>query len=183
MFRSFIGCRIDRSAALVALHARLSRLGRNFPPVPPESWHLTLKFLGEIHDDVLPRVAQAMMQQAARRAPCMIDLHGLGAFPHAARPAVIWVGVRNAAGLRELAADLETALAELGFPKENRPLELHLTMLRVKSRPPPELFELLTEHAGTRFGMQRIDSVTLFESKLSKTGARYHPLATARLAG
>jgi 2'-5' RNA ligase len=151
--------------------------------VPPENWHLTLKFLGPTEEALLPQIASLLRPCAARRPPCLVELRGMGAFPHAGRPSVIWVGISGAEILVELAAELDAALAELGFAPERRPFAPHLTLLRVKSRPPEALFDLLRRHTQTHFGAQRIEEVALFESLPVKWGARYHPLAKAHLEG
>ena len=96
---------------------------------------------------------------------------------------MIWVGFSDSQVLAEIAADLERELAALGFAPEGRLFQPHLTMLRLRSRPPEALLEMLKEQAGADFGSASIESVELFRSDLRKEGSRYTVLASAALKG
>ena len=120
------------------------------------------------------------MERAARsRESCELSIATLGAFPHVDRPSVVWAGLDGAETLATLAADLEAGLQPHGFPRENRPFVPHLTLARVKARPPESLRELLTRHAKTQFGRTNIDQVEFIRSELGPEGSRYTVLAAA----
>jgi RNA 2',3'-cyclic 3'-phosphodiesterase len=102
-------------------------------------------------------------------------------FPHAERPNVVWAGLRGADTLASLAAELEAGLEPHGFPRENRPFVPHLTLARVKARPPESLRELLSRHAKTAFGQAKIDHVEFIRSEPGPEGSRYTVLAAAPL--
>jgi 2'-5' RNA ligase len=107
---------------------------------------------------------------------------GLGAFPNLRRPSVVWVGLDQAELLGRLAADLDRALAPLGYALESRAFQPHLTLLRIKTRPPEQLFSLLSDESRTEFGLVPIDEVEYLQSELGPRGARYTKLATFKLA-
>lgn len=182
MLRTFIAACIAETEGLRALHARLALLGQPLRPVPTAQLHVTLKFLGETSKAQVPEIVSLMRRAAARCAADTWRLHGLGAFPHADRPSVVWVGLPDALPLANLAAQLEHDLAPLGFRPEKRELRPHVTVLRVKSRPPPELREMLDRLATADFGEAKIDAIELFESVLGPGGATHTPLARATLA-
>ena len=84
-----------------------------------------------------------------------------------------------------LAAALEKALAKLGFPKEARRFEPHLTIGRVRGGGPAlaELGRLLRQHAAFEAGRFHVAEVVVFASHLSPKGPTYAPLARAPLGG
>lgn len=113
----------------------------------PADYHITLKFLGDVPEERQPELIAAALPVAAQAAPVDVRLHGIGVFPDAQRPQVLWVGVEVTAGLRELAGQLETALAALGFRREMRPYIPHITIARIRAPRPltPEDWPKLNE--------------------------------------
>jgi 2'-5' RNA ligase len=97
---------------------------------------------------------------------------------------VLWAGIGAGAGaLGALAATVETALAAIGFPREERAFSPHITLGRVRDpRRLPALAEALAAGAAARFGQVKVDEVALMRSDLSPRGARYTPLAGCRLS-
>ena len=102
--------------------------------VQPENMHLTLKFLGDVPETETPDVCRCVANAAAQIEPFEIVFRGAGAFPSASHPRSLWIGVENGAEyLLELQAAIEEALhKELGFAKEHRRFQPHLTVGRVK---------------------------------------------------
>lgn len=183
MIRAFIAARVAETPGLRALSARLTRLGGSFRPVPTSALHLTLKFLGDVSKSQAPEIAAIVRRVASQHAGGTWPLSGLGAFPHVDRPGVVWVGLPAATPLIALAAQLEQELEPLGFRREERAWRPHVTVLRVKSRPPAELRALLSELADADFGEARIDAIELFQSELVAAGAKHTSLARAPLVG
>jgi 2'-5' RNA ligase len=181
MIRAFIAARIPSNAALRKLHAQLSQLGEPFRPVAVDKLHVTLKFLGDTEEGQVAAIGEIVKRSASQQPAEEVRLSGLGAFPHARRPSVIWVGMQNANSLTAIAAALDDELADLGFAPEQRPFQPHLTVMRVKARPPEMLFSMLTTNANTEYGTARIESIELFQSELARGGSRYTTLATASL--
>lgn len=101
--------------------------------VRPEQIHLTLRFLGDTPVAQLPAIGAAMDAVAAGASPMALRLSGVGCFPNARRPRVIWVGLSgDEARLAALKAALDERLAALGFPPDDKPFRAHLTLGRVK---------------------------------------------------
>ena len=180
--RTFIAVRIAHTPGLRRVHSRLSELGDRFRPVSLDNLHLTLKFLGETSPSQLSEIDSIARQVAENRVAMPVQLWGLGAFPHERRPSVVWVGFHQAEPLCHMATELETKLVPCGFSAEGREFQPHLTLLRVKSRPPEALFTLLADEAQTDFGMVEIAHLELIESELARNGSRYTTLARFALA-
>jgi 2'-5' RNA ligase len=181
--RTFFAARVARTPVLRRLHAELSRLGERFQPVALGSLHLTLKFLGETREAQLADICSVAKRVTEQQPSVHGKLTGVGAFPHERRPAVIWVGMEEAQGLSKIAGELDRELSTLGFAPEGRAFQPHITLLRVKSRPPEALATLLAAAARTDFGACLIDKIELIQSEPTRTGSRYTTLATFPLAG
>jgi 2'-5' RNA ligase len=147
--------------------------------VPVENIHLTFKFLGEVSPVVVATVERALAPLLGAEPPLVFDLAGVGAFPSAARPRVLWVGVREpeTPRLPSLFARIEDAFAGLGFPREERPFKPHLTLARAKPEGrPADLSETLERFAGIELGRTVARELWLYRSELRPQGARYTAL-------
>src|SRR4051794_28100006 len=100
--------------------------------VPAANLHLTLKFIGSVEEDLIEGITGACKRVAARYAPIEAKAAGLGAFPSLHKPNVLWVGVQAPQSLSALQRDVEAAMVDLGFDKEERAYHPHVTVGRVK---------------------------------------------------
>jgi len=150
----------------------------------PEHFHVTLKFLGEVRRERVPAVAEAIAGVAASTKSFSTDIAGFGAFPTIRRPRVIWLGVAANPELRCLKQDLEWALGDVGFDAETRAFHPHVTLGRANDRNGAGAFRGLDETmAVMEFkGGVKVHTVDLMRSQMSKDGATYTVLSSARLA-
>lgn len=151
--------------------------------VSPGNFHLTLKFLGETPDGRVGDIKTELDLIAASRAAFELELRGMGCFPDQGVPRVVWVGVdagRDA--LVEVARDLESAMEELGFPREQREFAAHLTIGRVRGpRGAERLRRCLEVEKETGFGRCVVNEVRLYRSTLAPGGSIYEVLHAAKL--
>jgi len=162
---------------------RLKPLGSMIRWVRPEGLHLTLKFLGEIPQEQLAAVYQAVERGVVGIAPFAFVLTELGAFPNLRRPRVLWLGVlRGQESLKKLQEQVEAQLAECGFPKEKRQFSPHLTLGRVKSL--HGIQPLLERISSLSFQSDEIPvtAVKVMRSQLKPSGAEYSELKVIDLA-
>ncbi|MFQ5723639.1 MAG: RNA 2',3'-cyclic phosphodiesterase [Terriglobia bacterium] len=159
--------------ALQELVRQLQRAAADVRWVRPEGMHLTLKFIGEVPEEKLPLIQEAL-GEVASPAPAELDFRSLGYFPNERRPRVLWVGVQASNNLAPLAAQIEAALEPLGIPRERRAYAPHLTLGRFKS---PKRLARLQEEVGRlrekEFGRVRVEEFALYQSRLSPGGAQY----------
>ena len=150
--------------------------------VRPDSFHMTLKFLGAVDTNRLSALTETLTSAAAACEPFQLGIRGLGAFASPARPRVLWAGIEaGAAQTAALASRVDEALATLGFTREARALSPHVTLGRVRQpHAQPRLAEALA--APRDFGRVDVTRVSLMRSNLSSRGARYTELAAAPLA-
>ena len=140
--------------------------------------HLTVRFLGPTDEDRIAGVAAAVERTARAIEPFDVVIANGGAFPSVARPRALWLGVADGATeLAATAASLDDALAEVGWPREERPYRAHLTLARSDGvRAGPAVARRLIEAAAAVREPFRAESLVLFESISGGGPARYVPL-------
>ncbi|HEV2350068.1 MAG TPA: RNA 2',3'-cyclic phosphodiesterase [Terriglobia bacterium] len=139
----------------------------------PEGIHLTLKFLGEITEAQIARVTSALLA-LERFEKFSLEIKGFGFFPGAAHPRVFWAGVEAPPDLIQLAGRVEDKMEELGFAREHRDYNPHLTLARFAApRPQPALRALMEKQQEVSLGRFEVRDYFLFESKLSPQGSKY----------
>ncbi|MBN1590445.1 MAG: RNA 2',3'-cyclic phosphodiesterase [Pirellulales bacterium] len=184
--RTFVAIELDpevrRSAA--ALIEGLRSVSSDVKWVAPENLHLTLKFLGDVALNETSRICDALARAASEVEPFEIEIAGAGAFPNVSRPKTIWLGSRgDDRPLVELHKHVEKRLQKLGFRKEARRFQAHLTLGRLR-RPGPgveSLGELLKASADFEAGKTSVSQIFLFSSRLTSDGPIYAPLGRANL--
>jgi 2'-5' RNA ligase len=150
-----------------------------------EKLHLTMKFLGEVDDAGAARLAAAADAVAERHRPFEMTLGGVGAFPNFRRARVVWMGVESEPRLELLHHDLEVACGDAGFEVEGRPFRPHITLARVRVPLPLERARPLAR-AARRVAFASAGAVralSLMESSLASSGARYRRVHAATLGG
>ena len=182
--RVFTAIEIDDAIRkrLTELQDALQPLSSDVKWVEPHNVHLTLAFIGDVPDAMVPSL-NALLDQAAAAAAAPFDcaLAGLGTFGRPNAPRVIWAGAPTVpAPLAAIHRTLTTGLHDLGLAIDTRPYAPHLTLGRVKSS--RGLTELLTELGrltDTPIGTLHVERLTLIQSILKPTGPIYAPLQHA----
>lgn len=149
--------------------------------VKPEHAHMTLAFLGHVDDAKVPGVVDTMGRDVDL-APFEMVLEGPGVFPPRGAPRVLWIGVTTgAAELIRLQRVLAERVAALHLPLEDRAFHPHLTLARWKESRPADRERALQAARSGVIARTRIESATLYESRLSPSGPAYTPLARVNL--
>ncbi len=171
---------------------------REFAPsarwVGPETFHLTLKFIGEKPPQDVERIKQALA--AIHLARTTVSFRGTGFFPNPRSARVFWVGIEADEHLPRLAGAVDEALEQLRIAREEHAYTPHLTLARGgnsrhprggSGRPqqnsgdrPSNVFARLQEKLANIpppvFGTMTATEFFLYESKLSPKGAQYTKL-------
>ncbi|MBI3557962.1 MAG: RNA 2',3'-cyclic phosphodiesterase [Deltaproteobacteria bacterium] len=142
--------------------------------VRPENLHLTVKFLGAVAAEKLPRVTQ-LVREAAKFLPLRVSAQGAGAFPDVQTGKVLWIGIHEHSGkLSALAAYLDEKFAVLGIARETREYSPHLTLGHAQAGQPAARY--VAAYSKSSFGISLVSELVLYESETLPAGPRYTPL-------
>jgi 2'-5' RNA ligase len=174
--RLFVAIEIP-DAAKAAMRDAFTPWRERFPHarwVPPESQHVTLKFLGSTWPRLVGWVPDRVAEVAARHDAFPMRMAGVGAFPSARKARVLWAGLDDRRGrMAELAHAIDAALAP-EFTPEHRAFRPHLTVAR--SDPAIVLPDAFEETALESEPFE-VDGLVLFRSHLQRPAPRYEPLS------
>ena len=166
------------SNELAAISARLRSVGDGLRWSPPESWHITLQFLGNAGEQQYEAVVARL--RALRVPPVPISLEGLSCFD---RAGVLYAGVRLAPELLSLQTSVTAATKLCGFIPEARSYQPHITLARSKGKEQRQsLIALQTRiRRQSRLTQFVATEFLLYESFLGPLGSRYEIRARFRL--
>ncbi len=169
-------------SALLNAQKNLEATGADVKCVENENIHITLRFLGEIPEEMTARVATVV--RTISFPSLVLSFEGVGVFPTSSRPSVVWAGIEgDVPALLNVFSELEKGLSSLGFDRERRPFQPHLTICRVKSgRNRSQLIDMVKSMEGEHFGQLRVDRIRLKKSVLTRAGPVYSTLAESRLS-
>ena len=169
--RLFVALDLPRS-----LRTRLSFLGGGLPGVrwvPPENYHVTLRFIGELPKWRAEEIDEALSN--LRVPGFTLQLAGVGAFSKAGRVTSLWVGAERTPALEHLQQKIETALHRAGIDRERRRFTPHVTLARLDGAPEAKVAAWVQSHNLFRSEPIAIEHFTLFRSRLGKEQAAYEP--------
>ena len=169
--------------AIASATAPMRRAASTVAWVSEERLHLTLKFLGEVDEDRVQPLADALRGVGRGHRRLSLRVGGLGAFPTLRQPRVIWMGVERESRLELLRHDIEAACDGLGYQVEGRAFRPHVTLGRARDGlAAEEARALATAARAISYGeMMDVHSIDLMASERVPDGPRYRVVAAAPL--
>jgi RNA 2',3'-cyclic 3'-phosphodiesterase len=191
--RLFVGIPLA-DAIVTELTTLVSRLKPNVESMRwtrPDSWHITLQFLGNTAPEKLNCLSECLAE--VRSEPVPIALGQPGFFD---RAGVFFVDVAVGAALSRLQQRVIAATARCGFVPEARPYHPHITLARTTGTKPPRQAEIarresrqgprergekttrLIKQSGAKHSFTGFIAreFLLYESHLGSDGSRYEIL-------
>jgi 2'-5' RNA ligase len=184
VFRAFISVDVDATPKLMEFSEKLRGSNAALKLVDLKIVHLTLKFLGDTEEALIEDIEKAMTLSVQGIEPFTIDMKSTGAFPNLNYMKVIWVGLENADPLVNIAKTLNNELSRFGFKREKKGFRPHITVARVKGpKNKHALADILKEYQDEFFGSQRVESIRLKKSVLSREGPTYSTVKEVKFPG
>lgn len=189
--RAFIAVDIDEVVRkeIDGIMTRLKK-GAQFTSANPawvsaDNIHITLKFLGEISDDMIPKIEKVLKKTAAETKPFDLEIRKIGVFPDMHRPKVVWIGIDHGKKLLfNLQENLEKKMVLNEFESEDRPFSPHITIARLKSlKGTAQFMDVVHSHVSCSAGTCLIKELILFKSVLKPGGPEYTPLIKVPFGG
>ena len=184
MLRLFIALPLEAEVerALGRVVEDLRHQGGRISWVAPENIHLTIKFLGETEESMLPDIKNQLDSFVKSYRPVLSSVAHLGAFPNLQRPRVIWAGIEQEhETLVQMADEMDLRMNKLGWEPEGKKFRAHFTLGRVRA---PKGLDALTDYIR-QYQFTAVpftfDRVVLFKSTLTPQGAIYNRLHEAML--
>jgi 2'-5' RNA ligase len=142
--------------------------------VDPGNFHLTLRFIGEIGEDVAADIDEALSRLQAHHFTLQIAETGVFG---GEKPRSLWAGVERSTELAGLRDKVEQALIRVGLPPEPRKFAPHVTLARLRDPPLDKLRDFLVAHAQFRADPLRVEGFSLIASFQTKSGSVYEDQA------
>jgi RNA 2',3'-cyclic 3'-phosphodiesterase len=166
--------------------AACAQAAPEFRWTPTENLHLTIRFVGSVDRSVIEAVAVALGGRTL--AAFELELDGIGTFGRGRAVRVVWLGVRSGAdAASSLAARVEEECSRAGLPgalnmahpgrrasAQERPFRAHVTLARARPREGAHLPEI---PALPQLRPWHTDSLVLYSSRLTRTGAIYETIS------
>ncbi|HYE51785.1 MAG TPA: RNA 2',3'-cyclic phosphodiesterase [Azospirillaceae bacterium] len=179
MIRLFVGLPLPET-----VRDRLKSLGGGIQGarwVPPENFHVTLRFVGEVDEGTAQDIDEALDLVVAQ--PFALTLDGLGTFGKGHMARTLWAGVEASEPLRHLRDKVESAVVRAGLPAEERKFSPHVTLARLGETPAQKLARFIEDRGLFREGPFQVDRFVLYESVLGRGGPTYHEQRSYPLGG
>ena len=177
MPRLFTGLEIPK-----ALGESLSLLRGGLPGarwVDPENYHVTLRFIGDVDDDIAQEIAWLLGK--VRRKDFELELDGLQSFG-GRKPRALIATVAPSQSVMELQAEHERLMRRVGLDPEGRKYTPHVTLARLRETSSFEVADYLSVRAAFRSPPFSVSRFVLFSSRASVGGGPYVAEAVYPLA-
>lgn len=149
----------------------------------PEELHITLAFMGELKTMEVVTACRSATKIAAKTESFILGISGLGFFPSAKRPRILWAGIER--GERETRAfqkELSDLLiSERLYRTDDKPFHPHITLGRLNESIDLDAEGLLDDFRHHKSPVGRIETCLVMES-IPGTDPRYATMATCPLA-
>ncbi len=173
MIRLFVALKIPFEVKETLLNTckDLSGNPEKFRWETPGKIHLTLKFIGEVDEDLLDPIKEELdFVENYHSFNCSVTKFDF--FFRFKEPKILWAGLKTDGSIYELVNELNSKLEKFSIPVEKRKFKPHLTMLRIKKHPGEKFIQDFRNYRFDDFTFTS-NEVALIQSQLLPTGAKY----------
>src|ERR1700722_445930 len=170
---------------IAGMRRDLPSIGSQLRWVPPQNFHVTLKFIGSVPPEKLPPIIEAL-RRVSLLDQVQLRIRGVGWLVNAKTGVMLFATVEDSKPLAALATAIDQQLSLLGFTPEDRTFMPHLTLVRASRDLPASsqtaLHDLADQHRQYDFGSVTPEEFHLMESTTLPTGAIYSKVESFPLA-
>jgi RNA 2',3'-cyclic 3'-phosphodiesterase len=145
----------------------------------PDKLHLTLKFIGEVEDNLVEKIQNEISFINEYKAfNCTFSKFGF--FYSGKEPKILWLGLYINEEIFNLVIRLNEELVKFGMEKEKKKFKPHLTLIRVRKKLDKNFINSCEncKLPDTEF---LADSISLIKSELQSSGSRYTEIKNYKL--
>jgi len=175
--RTFVAIEVSNKDVLNSIHKIQTELNIKAKPVELHNMHFTVQFLGEVSEDMVRKISDAL--NSIEFSAFSISFMGVGVFPKPSFPRVIWIGTNDGVNeLEKLAEMIRTKLSQIGFHPDKK-FKPHVTIFRVKNKI-EGMSDKLEKFSSYNFGKQTVSEIKLKKSELTPNGPIYTDLLVVK---
>jgi len=175
--RTFVAIEVNNKDVLNSIHKIQSELNIKAKPVEPHNMHFTVQFLGEVSEEMIGKISDAL--NSIEFSAFSISFSSIGVFPKPNFPRIIWIGTDDGVNkLEKLAEMIRSKLSHLGFSPDKK-FKPHVTIFRVKNKI-EDMSDKLEKFSSYYFGKQTISEIKLKKSELTPNGPIYTDLLVVK---
>ena len=139
-----------------------------------EKIHLTLKFIGDVKEEFLPRIIEEI-QIVKKYSSFDCKISKFGFFFRESEPKILWCDFETNKSIFSLVDELDERLSKFNIKSEKRKFKGHLTLLRIKKMVDQKFVKRFKEY---KFDLINFESnqIALIQSTLNPTGSEYKVL-------
>ena len=184
MKRTFIAIKVSLSREVAELFAdiKLQLKDERIKWVDLGNLHITLYFIGDVHDEFLKQLEEFLMLELSSFQSFKMNISKVGVFKNLKEPRAIWFGLEENKNLRQLKQLINKALDLCGMNTKDKKFKPHITLGRIKSLKNKLLLKkIMEENAERQIQQFLVKEIILYESQLTQQGAVYKVLRKIEL--
>ncbi|MBI9070331.1 MAG: RNA 2',3'-cyclic phosphodiesterase [Melioribacteraceae bacterium] len=142
--------------------------------------HITLNFLGDVSETNTEKVIKTLQSVMSNKYRFELQFLRFGLFYRNDNPSILWVGLNHSNELLKIYNEINVELEKIGFQKEKRKFNPHLTLLRLRGRENIDKVINLSK-VEIEEGNFTASNISLFKSKLLPGGSVYEKVESFEL--
>jgi len=163
---------------IIGLRDKIS-LEKNVKWEPAEKLHLTIKFIGDVPDEMMYKISNELLfVNNYQSIKCSFNKFGF--FYRDDRPFILWAGLTIDESLFDMIAEVNARLGILSIPIEQRKFNPHITLLRIKKDPGINFVNNFKNFTFEPI-LFRANSIMLYKSILQPEGSKYFEIKNYKL--
>lgn len=134
-------------------------------------FHLTLKFIGEVSNELVPKIIE-QISFLNNFAKLKLSFSEINFFPNGYNPKILYIGLTDNKIINQIVFELNQKLFEIGIGISEKKFKPHITILRIKKPVPDSLIKNVKSMNISDLNFI-VDEISLYESKLKPDGSQY----------
>ncbi len=179
MIRLFLALNIPDNIKSELIELRNSVAGSNYKWEEKEKLHLTLKFIGDVPEEILKDITSEL-NFIINFSSFKCAITNFGFFFRDNKPSILWAGLKIDESIFNLIDQVEANLEKFKIKKENRKFNPHLTLLRIKQDPGNNFVNSFKNFTFEPL-VFTANSISLFKSELHSSGSKYFEIKNYKL--
>ena len=181
--RSFLAIELKKDLVpkILDVQKEFKKTNANVKYVPPENMHFTLKFFGNVDEEMIEDISDSVEKVIKNYSSFDLNIKKCGCFPNKNVIKVLWLGLEEGSPIKSLQKDLDNEFEKLGFKKERNFIS-HLTIGRVKSpKNKKEIRNTIEKLENIEIGHMTVSKICLKKSTLTPQGPVYEDIKVFKL--